>query len=616
MKCQKCGTEFPDNIAVCPSCGTVANLADASKQQRKASQPMPFNGQATPVNAQPMPFNGQLPPNTQQSGKNFKLTKKMIYAIAGGGVALVALIIFIIVMALQPKKINLEDYVKISYDGYDGYATADVYLDETSLYKDILEANGESMSYSSWSDIASGIKNASEIEKAVRKIKLKVKADDGNISNGDTIKVTLSYDNDAAKECKVKFKGEEVKKKVSGLDEVEEIDPFEGLEVSFEGTSPNGNVSYEYNGESDYLSYYSYTAEKYDGLRNGDTVTISIKDEDEYTLQNGYVFKPKEKEYKVEGLDEYAESYSALTEDFVNTLKQDSEDIIYSYTSNSYNAETTMSDLSYAGYIFLAIKDGNSYSDANDLYLIYKGTVTNSQGKFDTTDVYYPVKFANILIEGEDISTKDSGSIVGSTSFSDSWNSTKGYTNPLTCYMDIVEKNSEDYNSECGGGFESNSKYSKVSLLSEITKEGEEALNAAAKTVVENYISQNYSDKVQVTDLNAVGMYFLSAKATQSDYADDTILYVVYSGTVTHTEGSFDTATVYYPVEYRGIFKLESGEYKMVETNGIAGSSSFSNSWYYTKGYLDGKTMFDKLVNTKRTSYKYEVSSGLESFGK
>lgn len=119
-----------------------------------------------------------------------------------------------------------------------------------------------------------------------------------------------------------------------------------------------------------------------------------------------------------------------------------------------------------------------------------------------------------------------------------------------------------------------------------------------------------------MTDLNVVGEYLLVSKSAMSDYVDDTILYIVYSGTVSNSEGSFDTTTVYFPVEYRGIYKMDSGSYELMESNGIQGSSSFSNSWYYTKGYMDGSTMFDKLVNTQRTNYTYEVSSGLEQFGK
>ena len=636
MKCTRCGTEFPQNIMVCPKCGMAVNQSGMQGQSSKSPQPVPFNGQQAkgpqpvPFNGQqakgpqPVPFNGQQVKGPQQAAFNpqqpqkpkKKLSKKVVGMIAGGVTALIAIIVTIIIIAVQPKKINLEDYVEISCNGYNGYGTAQVYLDSTSLYSKILEANGKNNKYDSLSGLSSSIKNAAEIEDAVSKIKLKVKSDTSNLSNGDTIKVSISYDNDAAKKVKVKFKGDTVSKKVSGLDKVEEINPFEGLEVNFDGTSPNGKVSWSYSGSSEYLSDYSFSADPYNGLRNGDTVTVSVKSDDESTLQNGYVFSPREKEYKVEGLDEYVDKYADLTDDFVNKLKKDAEDIIYSYTANSYGSETTMSDLTYAGYIFLNIKDGSNYGDANDLYLIYKGTVSNSKGTFNTTDVYYPVKFYNILSENGELSKEDSGSIIGSSSFSDNWNSTKGYTNPLTCYMDIVEQNSEKYNSECGGGFESNSKYSKVKALSEISDDGKNTIHEDAKQVIEKYVAESYSDKSQVTDLNVVGEYLLVSKSAMSDYVDDTILYIVYSGTVSNSEGSFDTTTVYFPVEYRGIYKMDSGSYELMESNGIQGSSSFSNSWYYTKGYMDGSTMFDKLVNTQRTNYTYEVSSGLEQFGK
>lgn len=61
---------------------------------------------------------------------------------------------------------------------------------------------------------------------------------------------------------------------------------------------------------------------------------------------------------------------------------------------------------------------------------------------------------------------------------------------------------------------------------------------------------------------------------------------------------------------------MGSGEYIILSSKGIQGSSSFPDSYYNTKGYIDGITMYEKLVSANRDQYTYEVSEGLRGFGK
>ncbi len=91
---------------------------------------------------------------------------------------------------------------------------------------------------------------------------------------------------------------------------------------------------------------------------------------------------------------------------------------------------------------------------------------------------------------------------------------------------------------------------------------------------------------------------------------------MVYSATVSHAENDFEPTTVYYPVEYDGVVKLPKDEYMVTATQGIVGNSDFPDSWYRTKGYIDGVEMYSKIVTTNRNKFKYDVSEGLKQFGK
>ena len=287
--------------------------------------------------------------------------------------------------------------------------------------------------------------------------------------------------------------------------------------------------------------------------------------------------------------------------------------------SAAYNRKnrngSTLTDLTYAGYILNAIKDGNSYSsNYNNLYIIYKGTASNSDGDFSTCTVYFPVRFSNVLSGADGLSYRNNEGIVGYSNFDNYWYSTKGYINPLVAYMDIVEEYSDSYTAECGDGFEVYAEYESINKLDDIAESYKETLYADAKATIESYVDKHYNEGV-VENLSVAGEYLLIAKTQGSDFSKNNKYYVVYSATVSSPKGRFDTSTVYYPVEYDGVVKLPGDEYMVTASNGIVGDSRFGNTWYYTDGYIDGSEMYSDIITSNRNNYTYEVSEGLKSLG-
>lgn len=624
MFCANCGIKLEDGITKCLSCGEdmstsseevilteKTNFASASSTETVSSNE---GNSVTQIDTKKVLEKPKMDVNEMIK----KVTgNKMIL---GGIIVAIAIIAIVIVIAIQPKKFNVEDYVEVKYTGYNGYATASVRLDESLLYSDIMKSKGKSTDiddYDSLWSLGTAIKDELLFEEIFDSIDLEITSESKNLSNGDVITVSIAYDNSIAKKSKIKFKGKSASMTVEDLEPVEEIDPFTDLEVAFYGTTPNGTIEYEYSGNNLNINYYSFTVDQWDGLRNGDTVTITIDADDDNTLYHGYIITNKEQQYEVSGLDEYVDEYTDLTDEFLVTLKSEAEDSIYSYVASSYNDDNKMKDLSYVGYIMNSVIDGSSYvSSYNNMYLIYKGTVSSSDGNFDTTDVYFPVRFSNILLSNDSLSYGDNNGIVGSSNLGDTWYSTKGYTNPLYCYMDIVESNSNGYTVECGNGFEQYGKYEMVTKLLDITEDEKKSIYTDAKKQIESYIESNYNGGSSASNLSVLGEYMLVAKNVTTNYSQNNVYIVVYSATVSNSNEDFETTTVYFPVEYDGIIKMASGEYIILSSEGIQGSTFFPDSYYSTKGYIDGATMYDKLVSANRENYTYEVSKDLQEFGK
>lgn len=596
MYCGKCGAENAEGAKFCKGCGMALN--DGIEQEMS---PVPSENTGETVST--VSVN-----NSQVLDKIKAIPKKVLIGVAA---AVIALIAIIVIAVNAGSTINLNDYLTIEVAGYNGYGKAKAVIDWDAIeeeYGSKLTFTREAEeTYGGWLSLLTPV--------SAMKDYVSVSLDESvNLTNGMNISYTWNVNealSDVVK-CKVKYKDGSYA--VSGLAEVGSFDAFSDLRVTFSGIAPNGSASIEYNGAE--LSYYDFNCDKTSGLRNGDVITVSIEagDMSYYVEKLGMIPQNTEMKYEVSGLEEYIEMYSGLTSEFISQVRTESEDTILAYVANSYNSSSSLSDLKYAGYIFSTLQDTSEYvRNYNNLYVIYKGTVANSDGAFSAATVYFPVRFSNILSGADGISYGSNDGIVGNSYFDGGWYGTKGYTSPLMCYVEIVEANADDYSVECGDEFEAYAKYETVSKLDDMSEEYKETLYADAKSVIENYVASNYNGGSKASDLSLVGEYFLLSKEQENNFANKYI--VVYSAVVSNSKGSFDTTTVYFPVEYDGIVKMSEDEFVMISTEGILGHSYLPNSYYSTEGYTDGAEMYSAIVTKNRDKYTYEVSEGLKQFG-
>lgn len=375
--------------------------------------------------------------------------KKKVMIGAALAVVLLAVVVIVYVMS-QPTVIDLEDCVTVSYSGYNTVGEAAVSWDDNKL--DMLLTKALDTDSSFLSSLAEYLVCRNAISFTVDK--------DKGLSNGDEVLVTFLYDNEAVKDCKVKFTGKTAKFLVEGLPDFQEIDPFDDLEVSFSGISSSGRVEMSYTGNVEHLGAYGFFATPLYDLKNGDSVKISIGD---YIVDNltrsGYTVTKTSKEYLVEGLDEYVSAYQDIPQEFVEELKRDAQKAIRDYADETYEEECALGPLTYAGYVFTETEDSDGTiftPDANDLYLIYQGTISHSSGIFDDTVIYFPVAFRNIITGKTGPYYEEGSDIEGTTFVGDSpWTyGTKGYADPHTAYQELTTHFSQVLENQVGDGFE------------------------------------------------------------------------------------------------------------------------------------------------------------------
>ena len=190
---------------------------------------------------------------------------------------------------------------------------------------------------------------------------------------------------------------------------VGEIDVFDGLEVTFSGTSPLVKAAITANPNS-----YPINLDRTSGLANGDTVTATFVVDSGYSdeqIAGQYGGKPQatEKEYTVEGLPEYVDSTNDLTPQLLAPLKSEEEaKIAADYSTDEMNRLLTFGGTQYIGAVVQHPADGGSEEEANHnaLTLVYKIDASirsdvDYEEKGEDLSYYTFVRFYNVVLNGD-----------------------------------------------------------------------------------------------------------------------------------------------------------------------------------------------------------------------
>ena len=432
MRCRVCGSNNEDGSKFCWNCG---NKLTEQSETRSSSVNQPgiqqnsgdvqHNQVGTPPKQVRMPQR-QVPPGgfdwengkkmaeeRWQKGKNIadgcvgqlkrvaenqtitdKLKKisKKTWGIIGACVALV--LVLLIVIALHKPTVNLNDYLKVTYGGYDGGGVAYTEIDWNSMKEDF----ENKISYKRGMAQTGGM---TPIDIIMEYTNANIEGKNEKLSNGDKVSYTWKVDKDAiAKLIKCKIKYSDGSKKVSGLKEMELFDPFKNLKVTFSGVEPNGEADIEYNG--DMLSEYDFTCDKTSGLKNGDKIKISLTEDAGYYVDQ-YNKAPSvlEKEYKVKNLGKYLSKIKEVDTDGMNSARAKAQKSI-SDMVDYWSEDVTLDKVSYAGDYLQVAKDSDDYTK-NYYGVIYQinAHIQPDGGQRKDVVSYYSMKFENVIVGGD-----------------------------------------------------------------------------------------------------------------------------------------------------------------------------------------------------------------------
>ena len=422
--CTNCGTQVDENVKVCPTCGAQIGAVPAAAPSGMAA--------ARPAKA-PM-----------DAAKK----KKLITILAAAAVAVIALIIFIVVMVNRPKSFSIKDAVIISVEGYDTLGRLDLRTDSELMMLNMQSAK-------------SGLRENAAYEIA-RSIKITPSATE-NLSNGQEITIKVAVNEQLLESNKLQLAETEWTYTVEGLDEIQTIDPFDGITVQFTGTSPFLRAEVKRERTDGAYGSISYEMDKSDKLAVGDTVTVkadySYGGEESYIKNYGAVFGTKEKTFTAETADVYITSPTELDEQTMTRLQRESLDVIEAYLANlDYAENITYDALTYEGCAVLMGKDYRS-SYQNFIWLVYSASFSPVEGAEDSplepdTINYFPIEFDNVIryqdgkVDFSDRSSSPYGR--GGALYDNAWwgQYFSGYSDTTTMMTELIRKYTDNYNYE------------------------------------------------------------------------------------------------------------------------------------------------------------------------
>lgn len=345
-----------------------------------------------------MPQNGM----GQQQPKKKNVTLFVILGILGVlfMLTMVAVAIFVGTKVLGKKHINLNDYTSISFVGYDGHGEAVMEFDTDRF----LEDYSDKLEYSKVGrkELGSITDDFTAAEYIVRNA---TGWFDGSydLSNGDEVEFCWDLytdDYDGKSYFNYTVENDDIYCTVSELDDVPHFNPFEYLNLTFEGLNGKGYANADVIESSEYKdSLYFSVNPSYD-LSNGDTVTVEITSYDDdgiYVNCYGAIPETTKMTFTVSGLSEYYTTAKNLSEKDLKEFDKLGMNQIEGEFSNNWDDSIDLVDVSYVGNVFFAEKIiTDDYGTKNRLYMVYKVTIDLKEDNYDKFEYYTYVYFDNL----------------------------------------------------------------------------------------------------------------------------------------------------------------------------------------------------------------------------
>lgn len=205
---------------------------------------------------------------------------------------------------------------------------------------------------------------------------------------------------------------------------LEEIDPFEDVQVNIVGIAPNAWADVLNNSTNDFLQTVTYTAVPSTGLKYGDVVKVTATYSKDEAKGAGYKLTNTTKTYKVDNVDSYVTDISQIDETCRAAMEQQAKDMVEAKMA-SYDLHYLSEDLGmsrfgvYSGNFgkftqstsyLLIRKPGYEENNINRYIVTYEIPIylyKNYDGVVWDGPAYISVVFCDLTVDTEGVTTAE-----------------------------------------------------------------------------------------------------------------------------------------------------------------------------------------------------------------
>lgn len=309
------------------------------------------------------------------------------------------------------EDLNLEDYVDVSYSGYDTEGTASL-----------------------------SIHRAQEDIPFLDEVEVKLLSENGSLQNGDSLDIHFIYNEDTAREQKLRIEADTCQIEVEGLPEGKHLsteDLFRDVRISYEGIAPQLTVTVTNESTDPFLSTVSYEIIDEKAFYDlDDTICLRADFSEEEAIRSEYIVEAAkencQKEYIVENTDRYIRDSAEVSEDLIDMLDETAVSLFGDATEYGLrifseanlmpiwvNGKTTFvwsSPRLISAYLnVLKPEYFESASHNNDIKLVYLATLSQADGVACSAEVV--VQFNDLVrkADGTYDLPLDSGRIIAAS---------------------------------------------------------------------------------------------------------------------------------------------------------------------------------------------------------
>lgn len=285
--------------------------------------------------------------------------------------------------------INLNNYISVSFSGYNLAGHASVRFDEEKFLLD----NINDISYNEdnlqvYRELY-GDNGKSAANNIIRNISVKLNKS-SYLSNGDIVEIVWEIN---TQKLETYFNWKYIcppqSFTITGLKEAPTFDPFEDVNLTFSGIAPYAKaIVFSNNNRTG-----SYTISPNKNLKNGDKVKVTYYCADKSTMVANYGVYPSsyEKTYVVNGLDTYVQSIKELTNEQLDKLVSDAREKIWFVGYGNYK------DAKYCGNYFYYTKAEPINEKGNTICFIFEHP--QQIGAANSPNVYTVISLSNLLMD-------------------------------------------------------------------------------------------------------------------------------------------------------------------------------------------------------------------------